>query len=71
MKIILLKITNMHCVSCAMNIDGELEDTLGVAESNTNYAKSQTAVTFDPGKISEGKIKEIVNKLGYDTILNS
>lgn len=42
----------MHCVSCAMNIDGELEDTEGVKEASTNYAKQLTEVTYDPDKIS-------------------
>ncbi len=69
MKKILLKITNMHCVSCAMNIDGELEDTLGVAESNTNYAKSQTEVIFDPIKISEKKIISLIKNFGYTATL--
>lgn len=60
-----LKITGMHCTSCAMNIDGELEDTEGVKESNTNYAKAQTEVTFDKDKISEEKIVLIIKKVGY------
>ena len=33
-----LKITGMHCPSCAMNIDGALEDTAGVIEAETSYA---------------------------------
>lgn len=51
----------MHCTSCAMNIDGELEDTEGVKEANTNYAKAQTEVTFDPEKISIDKITKVIN----------
>jgi Cu+-exporting ATPase len=61
----LFKITGMHCTSCAMNIDGELEDTDGIKESNTNYAKSQTEVKFDPEKISDKSITEIIKKIGY------
>ncbi len=59
------KINGMHCTSCAMNIDGELEDTQGIKESNTNYAKSQTEVEFDPEKISDKTIVEIIKKVGY------
>lgn len=58
-----LKIEGMHCASCAMNIDGELEDTEGVQEANTNYLKSQTEVTFDPEKISTDKIIATIRKL--------
>lgn len=52
MKTIKLNIFGMHCVSCAMNIDGELEDTPGVKCANTNYSKQVTEVTFDPEKIA-------------------
>ena len=62
------KITGMHCTSCAMNIDGELEDTEGVKEAKTNYAKQQTEVEFDQEKIKEEKIIEIIKKLEYDAI---
>ncbi len=60
-----LKIDGMHCTSCAMNIDGELEDTEGVKSSNTNYAKQHTEVEFDEDKISQKKIIEIVKSVGY------
>lgn len=63
-----LKISGMHCISCAMNIDGELEDTQGVKESTTNYVKAQTEVKFDPGKITEKKVIEIIKKVGYTAI---
>ncbi len=63
-KTIKLKIEGMHCTSCAMNIDGELED-LGVKEAKTNYAKSETEVTFDESKVSEENILISIEKLGY------
>lgn len=64
MKKITLKITGMHCTSCAMNIDSELED-LGVEEANTNYAKAETKVEFDEDKIELSKVIETIKKLGY------
>lgn len=68
MQTVKLNIFGMHCTSCAFNIDGELEDTEGVKESKTNYAKQQTEVTFDPEKISPDKIIGIIRKLddSYD-----
>lgn len=72
MKKIILKINGMHCTSCAMNIDGELEDTKGVKESNTNYAKQLTEIEFDPAMLNEEKLIEIVKGVGYSaTIFNS
>lgn len=63
------KIIGMHCTSCAMNIDGELEDTDGIKESNTSYVKSQTTVEFDVEKINEKKIQEVIKKVGYKASL--
>ncbi|MBP6044641.1 MAG: heavy-metal-associated domain-containing protein [Microgenomates group bacterium] len=59
------KIDGMHCSSCAMNIDGELEDTKGVKESKTSYAKMITEVVYDESLISDKKIIEIVKNIGY------
>ncbi len=65
MKKIKLKIDGMHCTSCAMNIDGELEDTEGVKQSSTNYAKQSTEVEFDEKKLDEKKVIEIIKSVGY------
>ncbi len=57
------KITGMHCTSCAMMIESDLEDA-GV-KAACSYAKETLTVEFDPGKISEKKITEIVAQSGY------
>ena len=61
-----LKITGMHCTSCAMNIDGELED-LGVINANTNYAKAVTEVEYDDEKVSMKQIQDAIQKVGYES----
>lgn len=58
-------ISGMHCTSCAMNIDGELEDLPGVSESTTNYAKAVTKVTFDSKKVDESTLVKTIEGLGY------
>lgn len=63
MQKVKLNIYGMHCTSCAMNIDGGLEDTEGVKESKTNYAKQQTDVTFDDKKVSVEKIISVIQKI--------
>ncbi len=61
------KILGMHCTSCALSIDWELEDAEGVIETKTNYAKSETEIKFDEDKINSDQIKDIIKKLGYQT----
>lgn len=65
MKTIVLKITGMHCSSCAINIDGDLEDTDGVREAHTNYAKAETTVIYDENKVTPEKIISTIKDLDY------
>ena len=61
-----LKINGMHCSSCALNIDFDLEDLDGVKVSKTNYAKEECEVEFDEEKIEKEKIIQTIKKTGYD-----
>lgn len=66
METINLKLSGLHCTSCAVNIDMTLEDLPGVS-SKTSYQKSETEVTFDPAKTDLKSIKKIITDLGYQT----
>ena len=63
-----LKLSGLHCVSCAMNIDMELEEAAGVLEAKTNYVKQVTEVKFDNEKITSERIGQIISGLGYAVI---
>jgi copper chaperone CopZ len=65
MKKIIFKIEGMHCSSCAMNIDFDLEDLDGVMSAKTNYAKSETEVEYDEEKLSVEDIASQISKTGY------
>ena len=65
----MLSITGMHCVSCTMNIDGELEDTRGIESATTSYAKSEATITFDPAQISLDEIVAKIAALGYQATI--
>lgn len=58
-------IKGMHCTSCAMNIDGALEDLPGVVSSDTSYAKAKTTVTYDESQVKLEKIKAAIEAEGY------
>lgn len=59
------KIEGMHCTSCAMNIDGNLEDLEGVISADTSYATSRTQVIYDETKLSKKDLIASVKKTGY------
>ncbi len=61
-----LKIIGMHCTSCAMNIDGDLEDLVkGVKSSKTNYAKQVCEVEFDEEETQIIQIISQIKETGY------
>lgn len=63
-----LKIEGMHCTSCAMTIDFDLEDLEGVKSAKTSYASSVCEVEFDAGKLDDQKILETIKKSGYSAL---
>ena len=61
-----LAIKGMHCASCAMNIDEELEELDGVQKSKTSYRKQTTEVSFDESRTGLDDIDRVINGLGYE-----
>lgn len=64
-----LKIDGMHCTSCSMNIDMDLEDLEGIKSAKTNYAKQESEVEYDPDKVEVEDILNQVQKTGYKAIV--
>ena len=62
---ITLHISGMHCTSCALNIDFDVEDIDGVKESHTEYAKQISTIQFDSQKTTVPHIISVIKKLGY------
>lgn len=65
-KKVALKINGMHCTSCAINIDGDLEDYVkGVRKAQTNYAKQECKVEFEEEFTGIEQIIQQIRKSGY------
>ncbi len=62
---ITVKITNLDCPSCAVDIDLTLEELPGIISATTNYAKSELKISFDPKLINQKKINKTLTDLGY------
>lgn len=61
-----IKILGMHCTSCAINIDFDLEDLPGIKSAKTSYAKQECEVEFDESSINLQQIFTTIQKTGYD-----
>lgn len=58
------KVDGMHCVSCAMLIESELEDAEVADQATCNYATLELEIESQK-EIDDGKICEVVDRLGY------
>jgi copper chaperone CopZ len=61
------KIQGMHCVSCAMLIEGALEDANIVDEASCTYASSELTVKART-QIDNTAVSQAVQKLGYSIV---
>jgi copper chaperone CopZ len=66
---ITLKLSGLHCASCSLNIDGELEGIKGVFGSKTSYAKQESIITYDPKLIKPIVFIKVIESLGYKVVL--
>ncbi|MBZ1349004.1 MAG: heavy metal translocating P-type ATPase [Candidatus Liptonbacteria bacterium] len=64
-KKITLKISGMHCASCAANIENALKKEAGVKSANINFASEKLYLEFDEIETSIARIQKIIEKLGY------
>jgi len=68
MQKLILKISGMHCSSCSLRIDGDLEEIEGVVTANTNFAKGQTEVQYEESKVATDRLVEVIKKAGYTVV---
>ena len=65
MEKIILKISGMHCASCAAIIENALKKEVGIKSANVNFAVEKLYLEYDAALVTLEKIKNLVQKLGY------
>jgi Cu+-exporting ATPase len=60
-----VKVTGMHCASCALNIEKSLKKTKGVLSASVNYGSERAYVDYDPSQTSLEKIHGVIKSRGY------
>lgn len=61
----ILKISGMHCNSCAVNIENALKKEKGVKSVNVNFAVDKAYIDYDSAETGLDSIKSIIKKIGY------
>ena len=65
-----LKISGMHCASCALNIERALQDRDDVYEARVNLAAETAVVEYDPTKANLADLERTVSDAGYEVVRN-
>ncbi len=63
-----LKITGMHCATCAVNIEESLTQLKDVNKAQVNLGTDTAHVEFDPKKVKLADLEKAVKDAGYDVI---
>ena len=63
-----IKISGMHCATCAINIEESLSQIKDVSKVQVNFGTDTAHVEFDPQKVSITDLEKAVKDVGYDVI---
>ena len=63
-----LKISGMHCATCAITIEESLSGLDHVSKVRVNFGTDSAHVEFDPSKITLKEIEQVVKSAGYEVI---
>jgi Cu+-exporting ATPase len=63
-----LKISGMHCASCALNIERALRGRDDVYEARVNLAAGTAVVEYDPAKASIADLERTVSEAGFEVV---
>ena len=63
-----IKISGMHCATCAVNIEESLAGLKDVTKAQVNFGTDTAHVEFDPSKVSLASLEKAVKEVGYDVV---
>ncbi|MEK6952101.1 MAG: copper-translocating P-type ATPase, partial [Nanoarchaeota archaeon] len=66
-----LKITGMHCASCALLIEKNLKKKPGVINASVNYGTEKATIDYDESRTDIKNFVHAIREVGYDVIEES
>ncbi|KAF5057931.1 Copper-exporting P-type ATPase [anaerobic digester metagenome] len=63
-----LKISGMHCASCALNVERALQGRDNVYDARVNFANETATVEYDPAKTTLADLERTVSDAGYEVV---
>ncbi len=63
-------VTGLHCASCAARTESFVKSLPGIKSASVNFADTSILVEFTPEEISSAEMKQAVQSIGYDIIID-
>jgi len=63
-------VTGMSCASCASSVESMIKSQAGVISASVNFAASNVWVEYNSGIVDPKKLKETIQSVGYDLIID-
>jgi P-type Cu+ transporter len=60
-----IKISGMHCASCALNVENSLNNLEGVEEAQVNIGTEKATVEYNPEKLKLAELENAIENAGY------
>jgi copper chaperone CopZ len=60
-----IRIAGMKCNQCSSSVAKALKATAGVQEAEVSFEKGQVVITYDDEKVTEVKLREVINSTGF------
>jgi copper chaperone CopZ len=64
-KSVLYQIKGFTCVTCAVGLETLLRREPGIERAEASYSKATVIIEFDPARVSEKRLKELISELGF------
>ncbi len=63
-----IKISGMHCATCAITVEESLANIRDVSAVQVNFGTDTAHVEFDPTKVSLAELEKAVKDAGYEVV---
>lgn len=64
-RTVTIRVKGMKCANCASSVAKALKATRGVEDAKVNSEKREAVVTFDDEKVTEAKLREVIDGTGF------
>lgn len=63
-----IRVEGMHCKMCSASIEKALKATTGVEKVEVSFDKSEAVIQYDDEKVTEAKLREVINSTGFKAV---